>query len=70
MALTSPPVAKLLLGDGDFVGGKFEVTIFWWIAIILIVGFLLNFFLTGGYDSVVGIVRAMAIGSSPWAVTA
>jgi simple sugar transport system permease protein len=41
VALTSPPVAKLLLGD--FVGGKFEVTIFWWIAIILIVGFLLNF---------------------------
>lgn len=52
VALTSPPVAKLLLGD--FVGGKFEVTIFWWIAIILIVGFLLNFSRYGNWILAMG----------------
>lgn len=34
------PVGKALLGQ--FVGGIFEVTIFWWIAAILVVGFLLH----------------------------
>jgi simple sugar transport system permease protein len=41
VALNAGSVAKGLLGE--FVGGKFEVTLFWWIAIILIVGFILNF---------------------------
>src|ERR1700723_36091 len=36
--LTSPPVAKSLLGD--FIGDKFQVSLFWWIAVV---GFLLNF---------------------------
>ena len=40
VALKSGPTAKLLFGD--YLGGKFQVTLFWWIAIILIVGFILN----------------------------
>ena len=56
VALTSEPVAEQLLGD--YVGGNFEVTLFWWIAIILIVGFILhysrygNWILAMGGDSV------------------
>ena len=52
MALTSAPHAKQLLGD--FVGGKFEVTIFWWIAIVVIVGFILNFSRYGNWIFAVG----------------
>ena len=32
--LTTPPVAKFLLGD--FIGDKFQVSLFWWIAVVAI----------------------------------
>jgi simple sugar transport system permease protein len=38
--LKAGPVAKFLLGQ--FIGGKFQVTLFWWLGFILVVGFLLN----------------------------
>jgi len=41
VALTSGPVAKALLGH--FVAEKFEVALFWWVILIAIVGFILNF---------------------------
>jgi simple sugar transport system permease protein len=56
VALTSGPIAKLLFGD--YIGGKFEVTLFWWIAIVAIVGYILNlsrygnWILAAGGDSV------------------
>ena len=40
VALPSDPTTKLLLGQ--FVGGKFEVTLFWWIAVVVVVGFMLS----------------------------
>ena len=52
VALRSGPVAKLLLGD--YVGGKFEVTLFWWIAAVLIVGFILNFSRYGNWILAMG----------------
>jgi simple sugar transport system permease protein len=38
--LTSDPVTKMVLGD--FIDGKFEVILLWWLAAIIIVGFVLN----------------------------
>ena len=40
VAIKAGPVAKALLGT--FVAGKFEVTIFWWIAAMLVFGFVLH----------------------------
>jgi simple sugar transport system permease protein len=52
VALKSGPAAKLLFGD--YLGGKFQVTLFWWIAIILIVGFILNFSRFGNWILAMG----------------
>ena len=52
VALKSGPTAKLLFGD--YLGGKFQVTLFWWIAIILIVGFILNFSRFGNWILAMG----------------
>jgi simple sugar transport system permease protein len=52
VALTAPPVAKGLLGD--FVDGKFQVTIFWWIAAVIVVGFILNYTRYGNWILAVG----------------
>jgi|SRR5271166_3735762 len=41
VALTSAPAAKMLLGD--YIASKFQVSLFWWVVVIAIVGFLLNF---------------------------
>jgi simple sugar transport system permease protein len=54
--LKSPQLAKGLFGD--FVGGKFQMSLFWWIAIAAFVGFILhmtrygNWILAMGGDSV------------------
>jgi simple sugar transport system permease protein len=40
VALTSPSWAKTVLGD--YVGGVIQVSLFWWIGAIVIVGFILN----------------------------
>jgi simple sugar transport system permease protein len=52
VALKSAPITKALLGD--YIGGKFEVTIFWWIAVVLIVGFILNFSRYGNWILAMG----------------
>jgi simple sugar transport system permease protein len=52
VALQSGPIAKQLLGQ--FVGDKFEVTLFWWIAVIIIVGFILNYSRYGNWILAVG----------------
>ena len=52
VALQTGPVAKQLLGD--FVGGKFEVTLFWWIAVVVFFGFILNFSRYGNWILALG----------------
>jgi simple sugar transport system permease protein len=52
VALRAGPVAKQLLGD--HIGGKFQVTIFWWIAAIILVGFLLNYARYGNWIFAMG----------------
>ena len=52
VALKSGPTAKLLFGD--YLGGKFQVTLFWWIAVVLIVGFILNFSRFGNWILAMG----------------
>lgn len=52
VALKSGPIAKLVFGD--YLGGKFQVTLFWWIAIVLIVGFILNFSRFGNWILAMG----------------
>ena len=52
VALKSGPVAKFLLGQ--FIGGKFQVTLFWWIGFILVVGFLLTFSRYGNWILAMG----------------
>ena len=39
--IKAAPVAKALFGQ--FIGGKFEVTILWWLAALIVVGFVLHF---------------------------
>jgi len=46
------PAAKAILGQ--FVGGKFEVSIFWWLGAIVIVGFLLHFSKFGNWIFALG----------------
>jgi len=52
VALQTGPVAKQFLGD--FVGGKFEVTLFWWIAVIVVFGFILSFSRYGNWILALG----------------
>jgi simple sugar transport system permease protein len=52
VALKTGPVTKMLLGQ--FVGGKFQVTIFWWIAFVLVIGFLLGFSRFGNWILAMG----------------
>ncbi|MDQ0473355.1 ABC transporter permease [Labrys wisconsinensis] len=52
VALKSPRLAKLLLGD--FVGGKFQVSLFWWLGAVVVVGFVLNFTRYGNWILAVG----------------
>jgi simple sugar transport system permease protein len=52
VALKSGPMVKYLLGA--YVGGKFQVTIFWWIAAILVVGFILNYARYGNWIFAMG----------------
>lgn len=52
VALNPGPEAKQLLGS--LVGGKFEVAIFWWIAAIVVVGWLLHVSPWGNWVFAVG----------------
>ena len=52
VAIQPDPVAKAILGQ--FVGGMFEVTIFWWLAAIIVVGFLLHYSRYGNWIFALG----------------
>ena len=52
VALKAPPAAKLLFGD--YLGGKFQVTLFWWIAVMALVGFILNHTRYGNWILAIG----------------
>jgi simple sugar transport system permease protein len=52
VALKAGPEAKLLLGH--FIGGIYQVTIFWWIAAALIFGFILHFTRYGNWIFAMG----------------
>ena len=52
VALKPGSVAKALLGD--YIGGIFQVTIFWWIAAVLVVGFILGFSRYGNWILAMG----------------
>ncbi len=40
VALTSDPITKMILGD--FIDGKFEVILLWWVAAMVFVGYILS----------------------------
>jgi simple sugar transport system permease protein len=52
VALKTGPTAKALLGQ--FVGGKFQVTIFWWIGFVAVTGFILQFSRFGNWILAMG----------------
>ena len=52
VALKSAPWAKAILGS--YLGGVFQVTLFWWIAAILVVGFILGFSRFGNWILAMG----------------
>jgi simple sugar transport system permease protein len=52
VALEAGPIAKQLFGE--FVGGKFQVTVFWWIGAVVVFGFILNFSRYGNWILAVG----------------
>jgi simple sugar transport system permease protein len=52
VALQTGPVAKRFLGE--FVGAKFQVTLFWWIAVVIVFGFILTFSRYGNWILAVG----------------
>jgi simple sugar transport system permease protein len=52
VAVKGGPIAKQLLGV--YVGGIFQITIFWWIAVVLIIGFILNYSRYGNWILAMG----------------
>lgn len=52
VALQTGPIAKQLFGE--FVAGKFQVTVFWWLAAIVILGFILTFSRYGNWIFALG----------------
>ena len=52
VAIKAPPEAKWLLGQ--FIGGVYQVTIFWWVAAALIFGFILHFTRYGNWIFAMG----------------
>ena len=52
VALQTGPIAKQLFGE--FVGGKFQVTVFWWLAAIIVFGFILTFSRYGNWIFALG----------------
>ena len=52
VALKGGPIAKALLGD--YIDGKFQVSLFWWAAVIIVVGFILNFTRYGNWILAMG----------------
>ena len=58
VAVTTPPLVKLILGE--FIGGMFQVTIFWWVAIAAIYGFILHLSPVGNWILALGGDRVSA----------
>jgi simple sugar transport system permease protein len=52
VALEAGPIAKQILGE--FVGGKFQVTLFWWVALVIAFGFILGFSRYGNWILALG----------------
>jgi simple sugar transport system permease protein len=52
IAVNTPPLIKTVLGE--FVGGMFQVTIFWWIGIAAIFAFILHFSPIGNWIFALG----------------
>lgn len=52
VAIKAGPVTKQLLGQ--FVGGKFQITIFWWIAVVLVAGYFLHYSRFGNWIFALG----------------
>jgi len=52
VALEAGPVAKQLFGE--FVGGKFQVTVFWWLGAVVVFGFILTFSRYGNWIFAIG----------------
>jgi simple sugar transport system permease protein len=52
VAIKADPMAKLLLGQ--FIGGIYQVTIFWWIAAAAVFGFILHFTRYGNWILAMG----------------
>src|SRR4029453_8223241 len=52
VALKGGPVAKQMLGD--YVGGIFQITIVWWVAAVVVVGFILNYSRYGNWILAMG----------------
>ena len=52
VALKAGPAAKFLLGQ--FIGGAFQVTIFWWIAVAIFFGFILHYTRYGNWIFAMG----------------
>lgn len=52
VAIQGGPIAKPLLGS--FIGGKFQVTIFWWIAAVIVAGFILHYLPYGNWIFALG----------------
>jgi simple sugar transport system permease protein len=50
--LQTGPIVKQFLGE--FVGGKFQVTLFWWIGVVAVFGFILTFSRYGNWIFAVG----------------
>lgn len=58
IAVNPPPFVKLVLGE--FIGGMFQVTIFWWVAIAAIYAFVLHFSPWGNWILALGGDRVSA----------
>lgn len=52
VALTTDPLTKALLGE--FIGGKFQVTLVWWAVFILLTGYVLGFSRYGNWILALG----------------
>ncbi len=52
VSLDAGPVAKQMLGT--LIGGKFEVAIFWWIGVVLVVGWILHLSRYGNWIFAIG----------------
>lgn len=58
IAIKAPPLAKAILGQ--FIGGKFQVIIFWWLAAIIVTAYFLHYSRYGNWIFAIGGDRVSA----------